>query len=338
MNSKSGISTATASLLLGLSSFLCLCFTGVPAAIAGLIALTKDPTKSERVQAWIGIVLGGLSIVVLGVSMVASNIEEKQALEEERAQVQAQYEQSKADEAALVASLNEDAEVNLQEIEEHVAAMEAALASKEATTATEARKTASELLTPYTKRKLFPDRTTPLEARLQAAQPHVEALEGWDNGLVLLEEKSYIDASASMDAALLSLDKLPDDYVNKKAATGLKREISRKQKGFASKKKKEEDALARALAEQLVCGDRPQPDGWDGGLIAVDRYMKDRAHDPSSIDSEQCSQPVMTDNCWKTTCKVRGKNAFGAEVLNVHTLYLGRHPQISSMHIVIGAK
>ena len=45
--------------------------------------------------------------------------------------------------------------------------------------------------------------------------------------------------------------------------------------------------------------------------------IKQTAHDPDSIDVENCTQPVMSgEACWLFGCDVRGKNAFGAKVFS----------------------
>lgn len=52
----------------------------------------------------------------------------------------------------------------------------------------------------------------------------------------------------------------------------------------------------------------------------------------------ECTIPVLTKACWKTSCKVRGNNAFGAQVVNRQTFFLGRHPTVPSMHLVLAAE
>jgi hypothetical protein len=64
------------------------------------------------------------------------------------------------------------------------------------------------------------------------------------------------------------------------------------------------------------CGTKPQR-WFDGGVRAAETFMKQNANDPDSIDVENCTEPVlMTHGCWRYTCDVRGKNAFGALILN----------------------
>lgn len=65
-----------------------------------------------------------------------------------------------------------------------------------------------------------------------------------------------------------------------------------------------------------VCSREPYRSDWDGEYGTVESAVKRAAHDPSSIDVLNCTQAVLyRDQCWVTTCEVRGKNAFGAKVL-----------------------
>lgn len=65
------------------------------------------------------------------------------------------------------------------------------------------------------------------------------------------------------------------------------------------------------------CGPKPTLSAWDGELPGAERLMRRTAHDPDSIDVENCTVPQMSDkHCWVTKCQVRGTNAFGAKILN----------------------
>jgi len=52
----------------------------------------------------------------------------------------------------------------------------------------------------------------------------------------------------------------------------------------------------------------------------LESKIEESAHDPDSIDVSNCTRPVLSkDNCWVSTCDVRGKNAFGALTLQKQT-------------------
>ena len=72
----------------------------------------------------------------------------------------------------------------------------------------------------------------------------------------------------------------------------------------------------------LTCGDKPNHWLVDGGNPEAKHLMKQSAHDPDSIEIENCSPPELTmRQCWKYQCSVRGRNAFGAKVLNRKTFH-----------------
>jgi hypothetical protein len=78
----------------------------------------------------------------------------------------------------------------------------------------------------------------------------------------------------------------------------------------------------RRLQYMLSCGNQPTLSGWDGGNSEAESLVKQTAHDPDSIDVEHCTVPELTSaRCWRFTCNVRGKNMFGALVLNEKTFY-----------------
>jgi hypothetical protein len=102
----------------------------------------------------------------------------------------------------------------------------------------------------------------------------------------------------------------------------LVREVGQARKKIATQVAKEQKAVDEIVALAERCGDKP---GWSfhGGLVIVDLYMQQTAHDPDSIQSEQCTDPVLTDRCWRSSCLVRGRNVFGALVANQYTFYIG---------------
>lgn len=65
-------------------------------------------------------------------------------------------------------------------------------------------------------------------------------------------------------------------------------------------------------------GKKPKRSDWDGSYSEVETYLKQTAHDPSSIKFENCSKVYMGENGYLVACVYRGKNAFGALVKNAH--------------------
>jgi hypothetical protein len=90
---------------------------------------------------------------------------------------------------------------------------------------------------------------------------------------------------------------------------------------YQALKKERRTITARAqeqVALHAVCGDLPFRSEWEGEYGKVESAAVKRvAHAPSLIDVENCTVAVLTrEHCWVTTCEVRGKNAFGAKVLD----------------------
>ncbi len=73
---------------------------------------------------------------------------------------------------------------------------------------------------------------------------------------------------------------------------------------------------AKQVAYASLCGEKPVVSAWDGALIGLESSLKETANDPDSIEVRHCTEPVLSnDNCWISSCDVRGKNAFGAKIL-----------------------
>lgn len=104
------------------------------------------------------------------------------------------------------------------------------------------------------------------------------------------------------------------------------RAIERRRRSIRRNVQRATRELAERQARALLCGDTPPVvGGWDGELVGSEAYMRRSAHDPDSVDVENCTAPVLTRNfCWVSRCQVRGKNAFGAMVLNTMAFSVGR--------------
>jgi hypothetical protein len=68
---------------------------------------------------------------------------------------------------------------------------------------------------------------------------------------------------------------------------------------------------------------QPKASSWDGVAIVISEFLKENAHDPKSIKIAECSYIFeMSDGFYYQRVKYRGKNAFGATVLNEHYFQL----------------
>lgn len=109
------------------------------------------------------------------------------------------------------------------------------------------------------------------------------------------------------------------------------RAVERRRRGFRRRleRARRQQVEERALIE--TCGgEQPVLGPWDGELVGSENYLRRSAHDPDSIDVERCTPPVLVNRvqCWVTRCQVRGRNAFGAQVLNIVEFSVGRDNRI----------
>lgn len=123
----------------------------------------------------------------------------------------------------------------------------------------------------------------------------VEVLENAD-----AEARQLIPSGLNLRQERASLERQRDTY---------RERMHKAEAAEAADRKAAEDAAA-------ICGPQPRRSEWDGEVSAVTYFVKESAHDPSSIEVKDCSVPVLTtQDCWVTTCAVRGKNVLGAMVL-----------------------
>lgn len=76
----------------------------------------------------------------------------------------------------------------------------------------------------------------------------------------------------------------------------------------AAEYKVQRDRLARF-------GSPPVRNVFGAGYDVIDRHLKRAMHDPGSLDMEYCTSVSYTESGWLIGCRYRGKNAFGALVL-----------------------
>ena len=122
----------------------------------------------------------------------------------------------------------------------------------------------------------------------------------------------------------------PDQTTHRRAIRDALRAVAQRQRSLRD----EIRAASEREALTLICGSvAPSVGGWDGELIGSEAYMQRTAHDPDSIDVENCTVPILTRQlCWTTVCQVRGRNAFGAMVMNHIRFSVGRD------RVILGAE
>lgn len=214
-------------------------------------------------------------------------------------------------------------------------------------------------VTPYDRLDPKPEGLADLETSIADREAHRDALQALAGGNRLATASAkgnitaadayYVEAAEAYSAGAEALAKVSASYGENPDVVKLKSELAtgsrRVAKGAAAQRRAEaalkakmdkEEREAEALSK--LCGERPMPDGWDGGISAVESYMKTVANDPDSIDDENCTVPILTTSCWRTVCTIRGKNGFGALIATKQTFYLGRNPSIPSLSVVLAAE
>lgn len=139
------------------------------------------------------------------------------------------------------------------------------------------------------------------------------------NAAVSARHADAIAAEAAYDAALSALDAIEGESLaaNRQQVRSLRGRLqqARNRNHRAAERLRQQQA---ARAAQLArCGPRPMLSPWDGELIGSESFVRRAAHDPSSIDVENCTLPslaVDTNHCWVSSCDVLGRNMFGAMI------------------------
>lgn len=94
------------------------------------------------------------------------------------------------------------------------------------------------------------------------------------------------------------------------------------------------DELEKQFSKEIALedkqfGPRPVKNIGDESYLEVKLYLKQAMNDPSSLEMIGCSDVNRSGNGWEVTCKYRGKNAFGAKVINT-TLFIIKQGHVIS--------
>lgn len=318
-------------LMLGLMSFCCTCMTGVPAIILGLVARGKA-TKGAKIEANLGLALGFLGCILGTVAIIHGQLEDRQVdrLHQEEIAV------AKAQQAAELQALLDEAPGVFERCHEALSAADSHMEKEDWANVRTELENAQKMLKPYAeKRQTELDGYEELVSELQTRSEIAKAWKSYDDAQYDIKAQRYLAADEALRLVGADLDGIPEELRKRGGISTLQKKIQADRKRIAGKANAEREKKAEAEALARVCGPEPTLSAWDGGLGAAESYVKRSAHDPSSIDVENCSTPVLTKACWKTTCAVRGKNAFGALVLNSHTFYVGVDPDYPSLPMVL---
>jgi len=185
---------------------------------------------------------------------------------------------------------------------------------------------------------LFAKQTAGQHAALDAWVKLVEAAQTVASetakGKAAAAKASWLAADSAFEEALAALDEIEEapsgvrarlpagfDVAKKRSEvkqlrTQIAGPLAQAKKRAEREEEKRREEAAKEAAYRATCGAKPVVSGWDGEVIGLESALKQTAHDPDSIDVENCTEPVLTQGiCWRFRCSVRGKNMFGALIL-----------------------
>lgn len=182
----------------------------------------------------------------------------------------------------------------------------------------------------------FPDKSKEIAAMITAAQSKVwqgkveAADEDYDTarrrldefkGTTVEESKGFVDLGTQI-AEKKQVIKPQVERVReaRRKAEAANAEKERKEAAAAEEKQRKADALAALKA--AVRGPKPTNSAWDGSVHVVERYLKAALHDPSSYDHVRTSEVTGEGDYWVVVSSFRGKNAFGALIINTKKFFI----------------
>lgn len=149
-----------------------------------------------------------------------------------------------------------------------------------------------------------------------SARQHIEAATTAAATARANAQENALHAQQQIDDAVTALGTIQGETADTFRAdiSRARRDLERASRSIAPQVRRQEREIAR-LAELMVrCGTRPTDLRVRAESASL---MRQAAHDPGSIDVDNCSAPQLDDRaCWTWACNVRGRNMFGALVLN----------------------
>jgi hypothetical protein len=142
------------------------------------------------------------------------------------------------------------------------------------------------------------------------------------SGLAAAREELLMSTATQTDSqlqeALDALQRVTGDFAARPEVRQLRKDIERERKLIAPRLEQE-----RKMEQwRARCGEAPAI-VLGSGSFEIEYALRQTAHDPDSISTSMCMPALITERCWKVTCLVRGRNAFGALVAAEKTFYLG---------------
>ena len=145
------------------------------------------------------------------------------------------------------------------------------------------------------------------------------------SGKVLAQQHEWLAADDQFRSAakrLEEIEKLPDaDRASAPRGLALshkKEEVVLMRSAIAGSVAVEQERRDHESLYARMCGPSPDVSKEGSDMLALRTLIQRRAHDSDSIEVSDCTMPVLA-NCWVFRCKVQGRNALGAKVLQTQT-------------------
>jgi hypothetical protein len=327
-----GIATAAPALGIGLALVLIVLDIAVLANRFSRTAfgylLLPDPTRPSVVG--IAVLELGLALFVvitaIGARSAASaRMEQERVSEVRRAAAAAQEARARELE---VQRLTREATAAAREIGSTITSAQAEIDRGNFERAGEILRQASERRAPFLVLRPLPEDVARASTALDTNVQFVECVLGGRRsveearrllaeGTQQARDRDYLAADGSLRGALAALDGIGAECRQEVNASDVRPTIERQQLRIEAPLRRAQALHEKEEAYAALCGPRVQPSEWDGAIIGFETAVERTAHDPDSIDVENCAVPQLTrGDCWVSECSVRGRNAFGAMVLN----------------------
>lgn len=171
----------------------------------------------------------------------------------------------------------------------------------------------------------FPDKSKDVAATIKRAQS-----KAWQ-GKVEESEEDLDNATRQLDSFKGTSVTSSKEFGDLVAQVAEKRKAIQPQLDRLRERRRAEEAAAAekrakveaaAAIKELVRGPRPTNSAWDGSVSSVERAIKANMHDPGSYSHVSTTVPVAEGDYWTVVSTFRGKNAFGALVLNTKKFFI----------------
>lgn len=160
----------------------------------------------------------------------------------------------------------------------------------------------------------FPSESKDVAAKIKKAQQFAWQARWEDSDTVLTTAQQMLDGYKETSVADSK------EYADLRNQIAAQRKTIQPQLDRIAEKRRQEAAAAAVRA--AIRGPKPVNSVWDGSVSVVERAIKANMHDPSSYEHVGTTEPQIEGDYWVVITRFRGKNMFGAKVINTKKFYI----------------